>query len=310
MYIIIVNPSAGNGRAERLFRTLQNDPVYKKTKCRTFVTKEEGHAENIVRQVASIHSETIVSIIVVGGDGTLHEVMNGLQDHREIPVSILPAGTGNDFARGADLNREGVQLFHEIIQRPKPLKVQLGTYILHQRYKLGARNFINSISFGIDGIVVSKANNNKYRRWLKKLHLTKLTYPLALLRSWNKIKPIQFELEIDGETSPVKEAMMVIVSNHPYYGGGMKISPGAKIQRSIFQVTIVKPVSKKKLFLLFLSVFAGRHVLFKEVKQVKASTVSIRSEELLPFQVDGQDGTCTECFVKKASPKSTFYVDQ
>ncbi|QAS53897.1 diacylglycerol/lipid kinase family protein [Halobacillus litoralis] len=309
MYIVIVNPEAGHGRSIRLFRKIQKDPLYKKANCRTFFTEGPGHAEKIAEQVAEIHHENLSSVIVIGGDGTLHEVINGMKQYPDVPVTFLPAGSGNDFGRGIGLKTRGVKLFRKIISHPLNYRVYLGSYVLHQRYKYGKRTFLNSIGFGLDGHIVTLVNESNHRHWIRKFHLSNFTYPIALLRAIKNMKPIHFELEIDGHTHPVTEGMMVTISNHPYYGGGMRIAPKASLQSSNLQVMIVRQISKKKLLALFLSVFIGKHTQIREVEEIKAHSVIFRSKEMVPFQVDGQGGRCCECHVKKASTKATIFKD-
>lgn len=309
MYTMIVNPEAGNGKAQLLFRKIQKDPLYNKANCRSFFTEREGHAEKLARQVVEIHKETITAVIVIGGDGTLHEVVNGMINYPMIPISFIPAGSGNDFARGVRVKERGIKLFHNYIKRPGQFSVRLGRYTSHQQSRNGQRVFLNSIGFGLDGQVVETANNHKNRYWARKLHMSKLIYPLALFRTIRRARPFQFELILDGKLYPLQEAMMVTITNHPYYGGGMKIAPKAHIKNSTFDVMLVEPIKKKKLLAMFFSVFLGQHIRMKEVRQVKASRVEIRASERIPYQVDGQSGKCYECKIEKAGISTTFYVD-
>lgn len=309
MYILIVNPEAGRGKALKLLKEIQQESLYGEANCRSFLTEKPGHAEQIAIQVTEKYHEILKAIIVLGGDGTLHEVVNGMNNFPMIPICFLPGGTGNDFARGINLKNKGLSLFHRSIKNPKSFSVNLGSFVLQKRAANGKRIFLNSIGFGLDGTVVAAANNLKYRRLARKLFLTKWIYPLALVGSIWKAEPIRFDLTIDGEAYPVRKAMMVTVSNHPYYGGGMKIAPEADIVKKDLYVLIVEPTSKKKLFLMFLSVFIGKHTKIKEVREVKAGSVNIRSNEVIPYQVDGQSGVCSECFVKKAERSAIFYVD-
>ncbi|WLR45978.1 diacylglycerol kinase family lipid kinase [Halobacillus litoralis] len=309
MYIMIVNPEAGNGKAMSLFRRIQNEPLYKKENCRSFLTEEAGHAESLALQVTKIHHESLKGIIVLGGDGTLHEVVNGIRNYPETPVCFIPAGSGNDFVRGISLKKRGLKLFRSYVRSPKKSKVFLANYSLNQRQKHGRRTFMNSIGFGLDGVVAATANQQKYRSWTRRLHLTKLTYPLALLRSISKAEPVHFNLFLDGKQLNMHQAMMVTITNHPYYGGGMKIAPKSKINSKEMSILVVKPISKKKLLAMFISVFFGLHTKMKEVEEWKASSVHIRSEQPLPFQVDGQSGSCFDCSIKKAETSTTFYSD-
>src|SRR5699024_35108 len=105
MYIFIVNPVAGNGRAKRIFSEITSSYLYHQIKSTYFFTKYEGHAEEIIKNIIEDHANVVEVIIVIGGDGTLHEVMNGLAAE-QIPIAFIPGGSGNDFARGCSI-KEG-----------------------------------------------------------------------------------------------------------------------------------------------------------------------------------------------------------
>src|SRR5690625_4006949 len=103
MYVFIINPIAGNGRAKQIFLQLTTSKIYKSLKSIHFYTEYQGHAEEIAYHISMTYKADLMGMIVVGEDGTLHEVVNGLTD-QTIPVSIIPSGSGNDFARGCSIN--------------------------------------------------------------------------------------------------------------------------------------------------------------------------------------------------------------
>ncbi|QHT47459.1 diacylglycerol kinase family lipid kinase [Halobacillus sp. ACCC02827] len=307
MNIIIVNPVAGKGKAAKMYRRIQRDHSYKAENCRAFFTQEEGHAERIARQVTEIYQDTLSSIIVLGGDGTLHEVVNGARSYPSIPICFLPAGTGNDFARGLGLRERGLPLFRNMIRRPRIHQLRLGCYDLHGRKRNGTRLFLNSIGFGLDGRIagrVTKSRNKGNRRLF-----SSLTYPAALLASIRNSAPITVDLDIDGVFYPGREIMMLTIANHPYFGGGMKIAPHADLTKGEFELLILDPISKRKLAVLFFSVFTGWHARIKEVHLIKAKRVKITSRAAVPFQVDGQAGETYTCTIEKAPSKSMIAGD-
>src|SRR5690625_5295491 len=99
MYIFIVNPIAGNGRAKRVFTKLKKSPLFQQINSQYYFTRYIGHAEEISQQISQESKHNINAIIVVGGAGTFHEVINGLENNK-IVVAIILRVSGNDFARG------------------------------------------------------------------------------------------------------------------------------------------------------------------------------------------------------------------
>lgn len=307
MFILIVNPKAGNGKAERIFKAIQKDSLFKEKNCRSFRTTKEGHAEKLAEQIAEIHHEHLKCVIIVGGDGTLHEVLNGLYQYPSIPVAVIPSGSGNDFVRGIGAKRKGVGLFRRVVQDPKRLSVTVGRYVTNKRYKHGQKLFMNHIGFGLDGELIQFTNRPTFRKWIQFLHLHHFTYSLALLPVLRDFQPINIEIELDGLKKSLKRATLVAISNHPYYGGGMKIAPGANVGKDQFTVTIISEIPKWKLLAFFMTVFFGKHTFLKEVTVYEASSVKISSTTLIPFQADGQPGECFQCDLVRGKNERTVY---
>ncbi|MBM7554914.1 diacylglycerol/lipid kinase family protein [Thalassobacillus pellis] len=302
MHIIIINAAAGSGKAVKIFKSIQKDPSFKEKQCRSFLTEYRGHAEKIAAQVAEIYHEKIDSVMVIGGDGTLHEVMNGLNKYPGIPVAFLPAGSGNDFARGIGTKLRALSLFQSIIKSPKKKLFHPGIYQVNASKK-AQRYFMNSLGFGIDAAVVRAAEQARYKYILGKLGIGSLRYALVFMQVLRSFVPMEVELEIDGRVLRYNRAFMVTVANHPYYGGGMKVAPHANASSRELGVIVVQDIPKWKTLLMFLTVYTGKHVWMKEVHQYKGNNITIRSNRPMLFQVDGETGKCQSCEMKKSHVK-------
>lgn len=297
MYIFIVNPKAGYGRANRVFSKVKKSKVYYEIESSLFYTKYAGHAEKIAQQI-SRRDDPITSIIVIGGDGTLHEVMNGLGNNASIPVSFIPGGSGNDFARGCSIKGTSVKILNDIIHNQKEMPYWLGNFQMDN----GAdRHFVNNIGFGFDAEITKAANESKYKSLLNRLGIGKCSYVIALLQVLLTFKPYEIEIEIDESQRLIKDCWMITITNHPFYGGGMKIIPGAKIQPTAFPILILHSISKWKVLGLFMTVFTGKHINFKEVELIEATNIKVFTKKRMPYQVDGQTATCMSSVISKQS---------
>lgn len=308
MYILIVNKTAGNGQAAKLQQSLEQDPLYKQSNCRTFFTEYPGHAEKIARQVAEMKKKQLKAIIVIGGDGTFHEVVNGLIPYPDIPLGLLPTGAGNDFARGINLKGRNDRLFHNILAGARPVSFWTGLYSTDYRSDRYARRFLNSAGFGFDAKVVSRSNQGTSRKKLRKMGLSSFIYIIALLKTLRDFHPYQITLKLDGEGKELENVWMVVVSNHPYFGGGMKINPGADMASSKLSVLVLQNIPKWKVLALFASVYIGKHFLIKEVTVYEVGAVELQSREAIPFQVDGQAGVCKQCRMMKDKQKKKIFT--
>lgn len=294
MYVFIVNQVAGNGRAKKIHSKLTELADYKKMSPVCFYTKYKGHAEKIALQISS--DTSIKTIVVIGGDGTMHEVVNGLEN-RDISISFIPGGSGNDFARGASSPLNPNEVFKNIQENKRNVDYWLGVYNMKDKDN---RKFINCIGFGFDAVVTKSANQSHYKRLFNTVRLGKLGYTIAIIRELLFYRPISIIVETDNLTKKYSNCFLITINNHAYFGGGMKINPLAQNNRDDFSVLIIDSISKWKVLALFLTVFTGKHIHFKEVKIISTKQIKISAEKPIPFQADGETGKTVSCFIKKA----------
>ncbi|WP_010096198.1 diacylglycerol/lipid kinase family protein [Ornithinibacillus scapharcae] len=295
MYIFIVNPVAGNGRGRRVFNQLARSETYREIITSHYFTHYPGHAEELAREISSSRSKDVTGIIVIGGDGTIHEVMNGISDV-DIPISFIPGGSGNDFGRGSGIKGSPAEILKRIVHDEKGIPYWRGNYKLDNST---VRTFVNSIGLGFDAEIAQKANHSIYKKFFNKLRLGNLSYVIAIIQVLFRFKPFRAEIELEHDKKVVSDCWMITVANHQYYGGGMKIIPTARIQPNYFPILIIQGISKWKILGLFLTVFTGKHITFKEVHLFQAKQVIIHTSQPITFQVDGQTGSCQNCSISK-----------
>lgn len=299
MYLFIVNPIAGNGRAKRIFKRIQMSSTYKSLKSMYFYTEYEGHAEEIVRTMVTKKKKLLKGIIVIGGDGTLHEAMNGLQQE-EISIALIPGGSGNDFARGLSIEKDPINILERMLQYEKAQPYWLGVYETNPEPS-NKRYFVNNIGFGFDAQIAKTANNAFYKKIFNVLKVSRLSYVFALIQGLFKFRPMEVIIEVEGKERFLSNCWMVTISNHPYLGGGMKLNPKARIQPGKFSVFLLHSISKLKVLSLFFTVFFGAHIRFKEVEIIETNFMKITAKGSNPLhiQVDGETSQCHSCVIRK-----------
>ncbi|MEI3606134.1 diacylglycerol kinase family lipid kinase [Pseudogracilibacillus sp. SE30717A] len=292
MNIIIVNPRAGNGNAKKIHLRLMKLAEYKKLQPICYYTDYPGHAEEIA---ANLNSGCINSLIVIGGDGTMHEVINGL-NNPQIPISFIPGGSGNDFTRGSLLPNKPTVILNNILHNHTTKNYWLGTYTLSNSM---AREFINCIGFGFDAEVTKRANHSPFKRMFNKLKLGTVVYSIALVSALFTYKPSVITIKTEKEIQTFTRCFLMTINNQPYFGGGMKINPTADNNEEEFSIMVIDSISKWKVLALFITVFKGKHIDFKEVTILKAKRIEVISNCPLPYQVDGEVGTALNCKIAK-----------
>lgn len=287
MYILIVNPVAGNGRAKKIYKRIERLDFFQREKCATYFTSYPWHVLEIVEQVEKkvASGAFIQAIIVIGGDGTMHEVVNGL-NNTSIPIAYIPGGSGNDFARGVGISKNPEKVLTAILD-DTALTYWLGTFKTKEEQK---QKFVNCIGFGFDAVVVDFARRVPFRTILNKLRLGTLIYLFAMFRALISYKPRRITLELDGTRHTFERAFFITVNNHPYFGGGMKINPLAKNNREHLSIIVVDSISKWKILALFGTVFIGKHLSFQGVHTFFSKQITVSADTPLPYEVDGEYG--------------------
>lgn len=278
----IVNGKAGRGRALKVWETVRKELENSKADFRSFFTEFPGHAEVIAKQIAAMHGERIGAVIAVGGDGTIHEVLNGLADYPDIKIGYIGAGTGNDFSRGYSIPRKPLAALRHIIAKAPGRGRRVDAGQLSTGPTHPPRLFINSAGIGFDAVISKYVNERKS----SKFHF--FAYITAVLNKVFSYEPSELELIVDGVSHTFDKVWLVAISNQPYYGGGMKIAPSAKYNDGVLNITVVHSLSPYKLLGVFLAVFWGGHLKFKEVSSLSGKDITVKSEKVLPIHTDGE----------------------
>lgn len=283
----IVNPKAKNGNCLKTWEHLES---YLKS-CRipfmAFFTEYPGHAKELAGTILKKEDGQPVTITAVGGDGTMHEVVNGIAGSVHVTVGFIPGGSGNDYSRGFKIPKKPSHAFRLIAEggSSEPMEIDLGKIEHNGAFET---YFMNNMGAGFDAVISKEANESKMKKILNRLSLGRLVYAIILVKNIFTYRCFDLKLTLDGQRISFGSTWFVTVSNQPYYGGGMKIAPAAQPDDGYLDVTVVENLSRMKLLLVFLSVFWGKHIYFKEVKQYTARKISIETDEKVLFHADGE----------------------
>ncbi len=282
---IIINPKSGKRafRAQRLY-------LWKLLKARhqpfTYrVTKYAGHAIELGRELVE---RGYNQILVLGGDGTLSEVINGImradltpEQRAKIQFGLMPRGTGNDFARYWKLNKDfkrSLDLFFN--GKAQPIDVGCVTYwrnnVEHHRY------FINSVGFGVDPLCCKLAGELKY--YIGSHHVN---YFFALFAALVQYKTLH--VRFDSDDMPVTEGPMyaINIANGPYVGGGMRLNPDANPCDGMFHSIFVLKPTFKQIMEAIPKLFNGRFTELSFIYTASSKELNLTTKKHLMFEADG-----------------------
>lgn len=219
------------------------------------------------------------ALVVVGGDGMVSLAVN-MVAQTSVPFAVVPAGTGNDLARGiglpvGDLTR-CISMMVKSLDR-EPQRLDLGRITSVDGSEV--RWFASILSAGFDAIVNERANAMSWPKG-------KSRYTLALLLELFALKPVRYSLTVDG-VHREESAMLISVANNSTMGGGMRVTPEASMRDGLIDVFVLRPLSRLRFLKLFPRVFAGTHVTEPEVLIERGKTVVLDAPGIVAY-ADGE----------------------
>ncbi|MGX7420105.1 diacylglycerol/lipid kinase family protein [Carnobacterium gallinarum] len=288
-YYFIINEYSGSGNGKKVWQLLEN--YLQSTTLSYFSSKSTyaGETIKLVHQLASkINAETDL-IVVVGGDGTLHEAIQGLaEEFATLPLGYIPAGSGNDFARGVGISKKPLEALKQILNTTHSKKLDV---LFHQEKKQGTLGYaVNNVGIGFDALIVKLTNNSSSKVILNKYNLGSLAYLASLIRAYFTQPAFPIFIEVDGKKQRINQAFLVTTTNHAYFGGGVKIAPMAKPDDGIIDVIILSKLPILKIAFLFLCMMlGGLHTHFKSVKHFSGRSIHIQTLNAEDGQADGEE---------------------
>lgn len=260
MWALVINPVSGQGKGAVVGKYVAGF-LNRKSVPYTIVTGNSSFALSSHLQFFLDSSTECDGVIAVGGDGLLHIVLQKVIP-ANIPIAIIPAGTGNDFVRslGWDLDDIDVQLENVLSSAPKQFDAGL----------VDGEWFASVLSTGFDAVVNERANKLSWPKGPMK-------YNASIAIELPRFKPRNYEIELDDRTIAT-QAMLIAVGNGRSYGGGMLVCPDADMTDGLFDVMVLHPVSKIEFIKVFPSVFIGAHINHPAVEIVRSKKVHIQSK--------------------------------
>ena len=260
MWLLVLNRKSGKGKISKRFKNFID---LCEAKGFSYQVVDEKSAELTASQIqAELSTRKYDAIVAFGGDGLislcLQKVVNS-----DIGLTVVPTGTGNDFARSiGTFGKTTEEIFISISQSNKTkIDVALCESNETKRY------FVQVLSIGFDATVNRFANSMKYPKG-------KIKYTIAMLLLLPRAKNLNFEIIQDNKSLKI-ESMLVAVANGSTYGGGMKILPDASFKDGLLDLLYVDPVSKLRLLLIFPRVFKGTHTKHPAVNLLRSKNFEV-----------------------------------
>jgi YegS/Rv2252/BmrU family lipid kinase len=282
-WYVIVNPNAGNRKGQKDWKRISE--LFQREEIMTEVvfTERKGQAIELTRNAIG---RGFRKIIVVGGDGTLNETVNGIftQDYcptTEITIGLIPVGTGNDWGRmfGIPLVYEGAV---KVIKETKTLVHDVGLVSYHMGNEFHNRYFLNIAGVGFEALVVKKTNIQK-----DKGRSNKAIYFYNLLASLVAYRKTLAQITIDGTTTSAR-VFSINVGNGRFCGGGMRQTPEAVPDDGLLDVTVIREMGRFEIIRNLKLLYDGTILSHPKVDGYRAKKIHISTESILYAEADGE----------------------
>src|SRR5918993_70219 len=273
---IILNPMADMGNAWRIARDLRSI-TEQHGRVDWSGTVYPGHAIDLAKQAGE---QGYDMVIAMGGDGTVHEVINGLMkvpDEKRPTLGVVPAGSGNDFAHALGVPTESDHALVHALDK-EPSTVDLGVMTDEHGKK---EYFDNTTGIGFDSVVTIRSHKLPVLRGFL-MYLTAVIQTILL--NHNAIN-MQIETE---DQKWMQSNLLLTMCNGPREGGGFMIAPEAKIDDGILHYAMITNVSRPMMFRIVPEVMKGTHGRFKQVRMGTCKKFTLKADRPLFIHADGE----------------------
>lgn len=265
---IVANPKSGTHKLEDILHELVAflDSL-EEIEYEVYLTSKK---RNAWKTVETNFTESFTDLVIIGGDGTINEAINGLKFN--VPVSIIPNGTGNDFVKNINIGTS-LEDYLEVILNGTSMTIDLGL--------CNGRKFINGVGVGFDGQIVADMQHKK--SWLK----GPAKYYYFVLRILASYKARKFKFVRD-KSIREKDLILLCVANGTTFGGSFKLTPDAKLNDTVLDVCEIGNISPMKRFANIHRLKNGTHSQIKEVTIHNVQQLRIEANPELHAHIDGE----------------------
>lgn len=292
MYHVIVNPGAQSGKGLRYWEAVKSVFDEYNREYEVHFTKAPGDIAQFALDLYEKYGETL-HLIVMGGDGSVNELLQGLPSTAGLSLSIIPIGSGNDFARGVGLSFDPREAAIHLITKPTTLYTDIGTVHCENSHDEGYirdRRFIVSTGAGYDASVCYEAMDSAVKRFFNRIGLGKLTYLSISLKQLIKLKPVDAELILDDSETPIQLKKMLFVAgmNTRFEGGGFMFAPEASHFDGLVDICCASSLSKPRVLTALPTAMKGNHFKFDGIDFYRTTGYTLKTSVPVWVHTDGE----------------------
>lgn len=295
MYHIIINPMSRSGKGLKIWKRDVEPLLHAENiQYRSYFSRSEGDVARIVSDILSSTAERPIRLILLGGDGTVNEAIQGMKDTDRVILGYIPTGSSNDLARDLEIPKDPAEALRLILHEGKEFPMDLATVAYDDGSK---RRFVVSCGIGFDAAVCEEALHSNMKKFFNKIGLGKLTYLGIALKQLITAKSAKCTITLDdGTTAKIKRLLFVTCMLHRYEGGGFMFCPDADDADGYLDLCAVGDAPKLLLLLALPPAFKGKHYFMKGITPYCAKKIRIETSAPLWLHTDGEVWRKTTAF--------------
>ncbi|MBU5611086.1 MULTISPECIES: diacylglycerol/lipid kinase family protein [Aerococcus] len=309
MIEIICHEEAGLGRGRKVLDQVQAYLDDHQQDYRVHTTAYPGHIFNLVPELLD-NFQKESRLLVIGGDGTLHELVAVLQAKQvNIPLTYLPAGSGNDFSRYFQQDKSSLSDYLvPLVEERSPKTLPIYHYQLGQEGR--RRSLVNSLGLGFDGLVIEQAIKLKESQGIfDKPWGNKLRYLVGLFQSLPRLSLFNCHLKIDGQPYHFDRCALVVFMNNPYFGGGIHLYPLEKIKDRQVSAIVIHDINPLAIVDLLSRIFISHQQASSAyMTHLSGEVVEVEIDSPMISQVDGESLMIDQYPVRVWQGQQDFYL--
>lgn len=283
MYEIIFNPGSRGNHGIIIWNTVKNLLDEKDIEYLLYKTTHAGHAEELVREITSDNQPH--TIIVIGGDGTINEVVNGIQNPSLITMGLIPSGSGNDFAKSLKIPLDPKEALQCILDCEETTPINYGNTHLQNT----SRRFLISCGCGFDSDVCVGVQSSSLKPLLNKIGMGKLIYTLIALKKLITKSVFSATIQLDDDyVVSMDNIFFLVAMNTKYEGGGYMFCPDADPSDGKIDFLTANNISRCKMLRFLPKAKRGTHAGHKGITITPVSKISLKFSKPINLHTDGE----------------------
>ncbi len=294
MYHFIMNPRASSGKGTKVWKKLERILQEEQVEYQMHMLQSANDTRDFVWQLTkreknAAFSEDTVHLVVLGGDGTLNVVLNGIADFEHTKLSSIRTGSGNDFARNVGVEPDAEQALLHLLHSPEEVRLDYGAVRYTTPEFKRTRRFLISTGVGYDADICEEVSRSNLKKLLNHFGLGKLVYVSIGIKQIFSRGDVGATIYFDNEAPmDIPNLFFVVGMIHAMEGGGVPFCPNADATDGILDVCLVQKESKGKLLLEVAMVYLKQHYRFRNVTAHKCRGLKVILGKPQWFHMDGE----------------------